>query len=165
MFKEKDTVVYSTSGVCEITAIKEMEFRGKQVKYYVLQPLNSSGSTVFVPVDNPKLTAKMKQVLSKDEINSMLNDKTQYLTWVEERKERAEKYAAVISEGNKRELLCMLHMLYKAKLEAESCGKKQYTTDKRLMDLAEKIVGDEFSYVMEMPSKGVAQFVYEKMEG
>ncbi len=163
MFKVDDTVVYGTSGVCRVSEVREMDFHGKTVKYYVLSPLNSAGSTVFVPVDNDLLTAKMKKVLSKDEISSMLEDKTSYLPWIEERKARAEKYAAVISGGDKRELLCMLRMLYKAKLDAECEGKKQYVTDKRLMTLAEKIVGDEFSYVMDIPNTGVARFVYEKM--
>lgn len=107
MFKVNDTVVYGASGVCEITEIREMEFRGKTVKYYVLKPLNSAGSTVFVPIENEKLTAKMKRVMSKDEINSMLKDKTGYLPWVEERKTRAEKYAEVIFAGYQRGAVCI----------------------------------------------------------
>lgn len=161
MFEVNDTVVYGASGVCEITELREMKVGGRSAMYYVLRPLNAGSSTVFVPVDNPTLTAKMQKVMSRDEASSMLDDKTQYLDWVEERKLRAEKYSAVISGGDKKEILCMLRMLYGEKLRAESQGKKQYITDKRLMTIAEKIVGDEFSYVMDLPRDGVARYVYE----
>ena len=161
MFKVNDTVVYGVSGVCEIEELREMNIGGKSATYYVLRPLSTGSSTVFVPVDNPKLTAKMQKVMSRDEASSMLDDKTQYLDWVEERKLRAEKYSAVISGGDKRGILCMLRLLYGEKLRAESQGKKQYITDKRLMNIAEKIVGDEFSYVMDLPREGVAKYVYE----
>lgn len=164
MFNVKDTVVYGASGVCEICELREMNVGGRTAVYYVLQPINSAGSTVFVPVDNPALTARMKKIMSKAEIISLLKDGTQYLDWIEERKQRAEKYSAVISGGDKREILCMLRMLYGEKLRAESRGKKQYITDKRLMTIAEKIVGDEFSYVMDLPKEGVARYIYEQME-
>ena len=161
MFKVRDTVVYGASGVCEIAELREMKVGGKQATYYVLRPINAEGSTVFVPVDNQKLTDKMRRVMSRDEISAMLGDRTQYLDWVEERKQRAEKYTEVISGGDKREILCMLRMLYEEKLRAESQGKKQYITDKRLMTIAEKIVGEEFSSVMDMPKEGMARYVYE----
>lgn len=163
MFNVKDTVVYGASGVCEICELREMKVGGRTATYYVLQPVNSVGSMVFVPMDNPTLTDRMKKVMSKAEICDLLRDSTPYLDWVEERKQRAEKYSAVISGGDKRELLCMLRMLYEEKLRVESQGKKQYITDKRLMTIAEKIVGDEFSYVMDLPREGVARYIYEQM--
>lgn len=163
-FSVSDTVVYGTSGVCAISEIKEIPFHGRPTEYYVLRPLNSAESTVFVPVENEALTSKMKRVMSRSEIDSLLRDKTEYVPWIEDRRERAEKYSAVISGGSKREILCVLRQLYKAKEDAEARGKKQYVSDRRMMTLAEKLVSDEFSYVMELPKVNVAQYIFRRAE-
>lgn len=164
MFNVNDTVVYGASGVCVISEVKEMEVHGFARAYYVLDPVDSAASRVFIPVENKNLTSKIKRIMSKDEAISMLNDKTSYAPWVEERRERAEKYSEIISGGDKREILSVMRMLYGAKLKAESEGKKQYIADKRIMNLAEKIIGEEFSYVMDMPKGNIAQYIYERME-
>ncbi len=166
MFKVGDTVVYGAAGVCRISELRKMSVVGKSATYYVLSPINSTSSTVFVPVDNTRLTDKIKKVMSKEEIDTMLRDKTDYVEWIADRKERAEKYPSIIADGDKRRILCMLRLLYGEKLKMEGQGKKQYITDKRLMELAERIIGDEFSYVMtDIPKNGVAKYVFDRMSG
>ncbi|MGN1097541.1 MAG: CarD family transcriptional regulator, partial [Clostridia bacterium] len=125
MFNVNDTVVYGTAGVCVVSEVKEMAVRGTERAYYVLSPVDSTASRVFVPVENENLTAKMKRIMSRDEADSMLKDKTQYVPWIEDRRERSEKYSQIISGGDKREILSVLRVLYDAKIKAESAGKKQ----------------------------------------
>ncbi len=166
MFNIGDTVVYGATGVCRISDMRKMSVIGKQAAYYVLNPINSPSSTVFVPIDNSRLTDKIKRVMSNEEIDTMLSDKTDYVEWVDDRKARAEKYASIITDGDKQQILCVLRLLYKEKLKMEDQGKKQYISDKRLMELAERIIGDEFSYVMtDIPKHGVARYVFERMSG
>ncbi len=163
MFDVNDTVVYGTSGVCVISEIQEMQMMGKRRTYYVLKPIDSSAAKVFVPMENESLTAKMKRVMSRAEAEQLLGDRELSVRWIEDRHEREEKYSEIISGGDKKKILSVLRLLYAEKLRAESLGKKQYAADKRVMAIAEKIIGDEFCYVMKLPKGGVAKYIYEKM--
>lgn len=169
MFNVSETVVYGTAGVCVISEIKEMSAPGVKgkgcsaAKYYVLRPLESPTSQLYIPTDNELLTSKIKHIMTKDEADDMLSDTTDYVPWIEERRARAEEYSKIISGGDKRQVLSVLRLLYGAKVEAESQGKKQYIADKKNMDLAEKVIGEELSYIYELPRHSIAKYLYEKM--
>ena len=69
-----DKVTYGIHGLCELTDIKEMLFAGKVEKYYVLTPISDNRSTVFVPCDNGILVARMKRLLRKSEILTLIKN-------------------------------------------------------------------------------------------
>lgn len=169
MFNVSDTVVYGTAGVCSISEVREMSMPGKSGqgkaprKYYVLTPLESHTTQFFVPVDNELLTAKMKRIMTKSEADAMLKDRIDYVPWIDERRTRAEEYSKIIFGGDTRQIFSVMRQLYAAKVEAESLGKKQYVTDKRNMDLAERVIGEEFSYVYELPRQGIAKYIFEDL--
>ena len=55
----KEKVVYGTTGVCVVDSIEQKKI-GRNIKqYYVLKPVAQSTSTVFLPVDNEELLAKL----------------------------------------------------------------------------------------------------------
>ena len=60
----QDTVLYGQSGVCRIADIAEKDVGGGLRAYYVLQPVFEESATIFVPVGNEALTAKMRRVMS-----------------------------------------------------------------------------------------------------
>ena len=169
MFNVSDTIVYGTAGLCSISEVREMSMPGKsgQVKtprkYYVLTPLESDTTHFFVPVDNELLTARMKRIMTKAEADAILKDRIDYVPWIDERRIRSEEYSKIISGGDTRQIFSVMRQLYAAKVEAEGLGKKQYVTDKRNMELAERIIGEEFSYVYELPRKGIAKYIFEEM--
>ena len=57
----QDTVLYGQSGVCRIADIAEKDVGGGLRAYYVLQPVFEESATIFVPVGNEALTAKMRR--------------------------------------------------------------------------------------------------------
>ena len=63
MYKIGTVVVYGSEGVCEITEITSMKFANSENEslYYVLSPVSSRGSKVFVPCDNEALVSKMQK--------------------------------------------------------------------------------------------------------
>lgn len=67
-FQVNDSVLYGAEGVCRITDICEQDFMGERAMYYVLKPVYGATSTVFVPVNNERLKAKMRRILSAEEI-------------------------------------------------------------------------------------------------
>ena len=73
-FSRGDYVVYGTSGICMIEDIRLMKFAMDSEKstYYVLKPESSDSSVVYVPAKNEKLMSKMREVMTKDEIDSLL---------------------------------------------------------------------------------------------
>ena len=60
------------SGVCRISEITENLFDGKKVKYYVLTSVGNRDSVVYVPSFNEKLVAKMRKVLTPQEIYDII---------------------------------------------------------------------------------------------
>ena len=66
----QDTVLYGQSGVCRIADIAEKDVGGGLRAYYVLQPVFEESATIFVPVGNEALTAKMRRVMSEAEITA-----------------------------------------------------------------------------------------------
>ncbi|MBR2714935.1 MAG: CarD family transcriptional regulator, partial [Ruminococcus sp.] len=62
MFAVGDTVIYGSVGVCKISDITENKLTGVVRKYYVLKQIDSYESVIYVPVDNEKLTSRMRCV-------------------------------------------------------------------------------------------------------
>ena len=72
MFQRGETVLYGSEGVCRIAEIQEMKIGRTKAEYYVLKPVYRESATIYVPVDNPTLVARMKHVLSQQEIDRLL---------------------------------------------------------------------------------------------
>ena len=72
MYQIGDKVCYGTEGVCSIVRIQEMKVGGAKGKYYVLRPIYRESATVYVPLDNERLIARMRPVLSQQELEALL---------------------------------------------------------------------------------------------
>ena len=72
MFNIGELVMYGSEGVCRISAICEESFGGASARYYELIPEYRANTSVLVPVDNEKLTAKMHPLLTPDEAESYI---------------------------------------------------------------------------------------------
>ena len=71
-YSVNDTVLYGAEGVCRVAEIIQRDFGSGTVDYYVLRPVYNENSTIFVPVNNPALTDKIRRVLSADEIREII---------------------------------------------------------------------------------------------
>ena len=72
MIAENEMVLYGSHGVCRVAGTVTREFDGKEALYYVLEPVFTGAFTVFVPVDSPAVSAKMRRILTSDEIHEMI---------------------------------------------------------------------------------------------
>ena len=73
MHKVGEKIMYGANGLMEIVDVRTETIADEPRKYYVLQELNSrSASQTFVPVDNKKLVASMRPLLTKSEIEQLL---------------------------------------------------------------------------------------------
>ena len=77
MFQMGQALTYGASGICRFDGIISQKSGKKIVWYYVLKPVYNQGSTVFVPVDNEKLVARIRPVLSQQEVMDMIHGLSQ----------------------------------------------------------------------------------------
>ncbi len=165
MFKENDIVTYGINGVCKVVAIEEKNLTGVKKSYLILKPLNGDKSTIYVPIDNEDLLSKIKKLLSEDEINklidSMPNEKA---LWIDDEGERKERYRQIIADGDHSELIRMIKAIYFEKKDREEKRKKLHISDERFLKEAEKILYDEFQYVLNLSEKNLMTYIFSRIE-
>ncbi|MBO4288855.1 MAG: CarD family transcriptional regulator [Lachnospiraceae bacterium] len=158
--KVNDVVVYGTDGVCRITEITKKPFRDREVTYYVLKPLFKQSSTIFVPVDCEKLTAKMHKALSSDEILALIQSlPDQDTMWIEDEAERKVRYKEILLSGDRLQLIRMIKALYFHQEEQRAVGKKLHISDDNFFKEAQRLLHDEFSAALGIPRDEILNYI------
>lgn len=164
-FQVNDTVLYCSHSVCKIEEISEQEFNGKKLQYYVLKPVYDKNSTIFVPVHNPVLTAKMRPILSAEKIYALIQSMpNEPLIWVEDENLRKERYKAIIANGNCEELVALIRTIYLHQQAQKEKGKKLHVSDEHFLKDAEKMLHDEFAYVLKIKPDQVLPFIMKQIK-
>ena len=159
-----EVVLYGTDGVCRISEITEKKFGKETVRYYVLSALYRSSSVIYVPVGNEKLEAKMRDILSKEDIDALITGLPgEESIWIENEPLRKIKYKEIITGGDRRNLFRLIKTLYEHRENQESSGKKMHMTDERFMKDAEKILYDEIAHVMGIDHRDVVGYITDKI--
>ena len=165
MFKIGDVVVYSTSGVCEVCEITTKTFGNAQFEYYVLKPVYKENSEVFVPKNNTELTSKMRQILTRQEIISLIKSMPDESDiWIDDENQRKSYYKQLIANGDRTGLIRLIKTLFNYKEKQKNAGRKLHTTDEKFLKDAEKILYDEFAYVLNISQKEVIPFIAGELE-
>lgn len=164
MFNINDTILYGSHGICKIEDITEQKFGKEKDLYYVLHPVNNLSSTIYVPVNNDKLTAKMRHILSEEEINDLITAMPDETTqWIENKSERSERFKSILLSGDRREIIKLIKTIYNHKEELKTIGKKLHASDEQFFREAEKILYDEFSLVLNIRYDQVLPFIIKKI--
>jgi len=159
-----EIVLYGTDGVCRVTEITEKKFGKETAKYYVLSALYRNNSVIYVPVGNEKLEAKMRDILSREEIDSLIAEvPNEASIWIENEPLRKIKYKEIITGGDRRDLFRLIKTLYEHRINQENSGKKMHMTDERFMKDAEKILYDEIAHVVGIDHHDVVGYISEKI--
>lgn len=154
MFKVNDVIIYGTQGVCQIVGVEEKTVSGVKKNYFVLKPVNDSGSTIFAPTDNGYVLKKMRRLLSKTEINKLVDSMPdEEVVWIKNDNDRKEHYQKILTSGDHVELIKMIKAIYAHKKEREAEGRRLHMVDEHFFKEAEQILYNEFQYVLKMNSK------------
>lgn len=165
MFKIDDIVAYGTNGVCKIVEVEEKNIMGITKTYLVLKSLNGDKSTYYVPCDNKNLLGKMRKLLSQDEINQLIDSMPKEKNlWIDDERERKACYAKIISDGNHSKLIRMIKALHSEKTTRESNGKKLHISDEKFLKDAEKILYNEFKYVLNLSEQDLMSYIFTRIE-
>lgn len=162
MFKVGNMVIHPNAGVCCIEDIRLEKFIEEQM-YYVLKPIyDNSHSKIYVPVENPKI--HLRKVLSKDDINQMIkNVSLQQQLWVENDSKRNEIFNKVLQSGQHTDIIQLIVEIHMKQLEKRAQNKKLHIADLKIMNLAEKMIHEEFAYALDLNVEDVAQYIMQEL--
>lgn len=160
MFQVNDMVVYGSQSVCTITEISERKIGRERVLYYALHPVFDSKSAVFIPCSNDGLTAKMRPILTQEQVDALLVSlRSESLPWVENESARKEQYGEILKSGDRLALARLIRALYLHKQRQKKVGKKLHVCDELLLDRAQKLLNEELAYVLKIQPSEVPTFI------
>ena len=164
MRKIGDVVLYRTAGLCLVSDIRTESFSGQAEEYYILKPCADEKSVVYIPLNNTVLCEKMHTLLSREEILSLI-DSFPFLeiSWQENDKRRSEEFRAVIESGDRHRVAGVIKTIFKHRLELEEKGKKLRSSDEILFHQAQKLLFEEFSFVLDIPTEELPGFIEKRL--
>lgn len=149
LFHSGDYVVYGIYSVCSITGTTEKEIGGNRLRYYVLKPVFQQNSTVFIPVENRKLTARLHRVLTRPELERLVDSMAdQQPIWAENENERRALFQKILSEGDRIGMMRLAKTLYDRQQERLAKGKRLHQSDEHFFREADRLLCDEFAFVL-----------------
>lgn len=157
-----DTILYGVHGVCKVTAIEEKNLSGSSSEYYVLKPVQDDKSTVFIPVDNEKLCARMRELLSSEQVRELIATMPGEQTiWDDNDMLRRQRFKEILLSGERSELIQLIKTLHERTEAQKEKGRKLPAADERFMREAENLLYGEFAYVLDIPQEEVLPFIME----
>ncbi len=164
MYAVNDTILYGTLGVCRIEGIRRETIGGASHEYYVLKPMVSNRSTIYVPTDNETLVDRMRPILSADESCSLIRSIPKLdALWIENEAERKEAYQELMHQGNPTVLVQIVKALYLQQQRQHAKGRKLHIADQHFFKLAEKLLYEEFAVSLQIELDQVQPFIQEQI--
>ena len=164
MYKIGDKIMYGASGVMTIVDIRDESFADVTRSYYVLRPtLAKSDSFTFVPTENEQLVSAMRQLLTKDEIMSLLHSASELppIDWVQENRARQDYFKRVLESGDRAKIISMIRAINESALRREAEGKKNFITDENIKAKALKLLQSEIAVVFDISEDEAKEYLLQ----
>lgn len=130
------------------------------MEYYVLEPSEQPGTRFYVPTQNPAAAAKIKTILTKEELLALLRSpQVRQDVWIEDENRRKQCYRDLISGGDRAAILSMVHALHRYRQTQQEVGKKLHLCDEGFLRDAQRLLSSEFSLVLEIPPEEVGSYI------
>lgn len=164
MYQVGAQVMYGIHGVCQITELEEQTVDRKKILYYVLEPKDQPGAKYYVPTHNKVVVDKLRPIMGREELQRMLSsDEVRKDAWIQDENQRKQRYRELISSGDRKQLVCMVHTLHQHKKAQAAAGRKFHLCDENFLRDAEKLLSSELSLVLEIPQDQVGGYVRQAM--
>lgn len=148
LFKIGDTVVYGAQGICKIDSVETKLIGRQKQDYYVLKPIFNQNTSVFVPVDNEALTAKMLSALTKAQINGLAKKVTDIeVIKASDENQKRELYKSILSSSNRERLVSLIKTIRFERDTRREAGKKLNISDEQTLRKAESLLYNEIAFV------------------
>ena len=157
-FQVNQKIVYPSQGVGNIVEIQERMFRDKKVKYYVIY-LDVSDMTVMIPVEKCDELG-VRPIVSAEKAQKALDSMGEAIEPVtSDWKQRYQMNLDLLKKGTVEDIASIVRCLYH-----RSKIKDLPIQERKLYDSAKKLLEDEISVAMGMPSKEVETLIHTKLE-
>ena len=87
----------------------------------------------------------------------------EYAGWIDDERLRKEKFKELVSRADTFELIQLIKTLLKHKEDVLARGKKMHMVDERMLQDAEKIICDEFAYVLGIAPDAVPEYIQREI--
>ena len=165
MFQVNDIVRYGINGVCRITEVMVRAVGKEQKEYLVLRPVHDARSTLFVPLDNGLLIGKMQQVLAKETVLELIQAMpTMQTPWIADEAGRKSYVREAMASEDRKQLVGLIQMIDNRERELHTVGKKLRYDDEKALRSAEKLLYDEFGYVLGIKHEQVLDYIKESAQ-
>lgn len=163
IFSVGDMVMHPSEGVCTIGELRRMDMSGAKRTYYILKPATEkSSSTVYMPVARGNTV--LRRLLGHQDILDLIHRSGEYAgLWIEDSKQRKEAFTKILSEGNYAKIIRMMAEIHEQRALREREGKKPCATDEAILSEAERLVHQEFSYVLRLSAGETAAFICREL--
>ncbi len=160
MFTVGENIIYGSSGICKIIEITENNLTGTMHEYYVLQPVDTDKSVIYVPVDNEKLVLRMRNVPTKNELREILKDADcESIDWIENSLERVQTYRRILADGDIKTNITLLRTLHLRNLSVLEKGRHLPSSDERIYKDCLRLITSEFASIMHMEHDDVIKLI------
>ena len=160
-----DQVLYGAHGVCSIAAIETRRIEKKMVEYYVLEPVDGAGSRFYVPTQNEAAVAKLRSVLSEQQVRQLLaSHAVRQDAWIEDEGLRKQRYKELICSDDRAALVSMVRSLYRHREQQTAAGRKFHLCDENFLRDAQKLLGSEFAIALQISESEVGDVVKSALE-
>jgi CarD family transcriptional regulator len=149
MYKIGDYIVKSMNGVCRIENISYLDIPGadRNKMYYLLIPLEDNKGKIYAPTD--VIDASTRAVMSEEDAWKLIDKMPEVEEmWIENDKQRQEKYKEVVKKCEPEALVGIIKMAYEHKNKRMIQGKKNTVVDERYFQIAENNLYSELGFVL-----------------
>ena len=162
-----EIIVYGSNGVCKIDDIKETSFFKEAPKpYYFLSPLFvKSSSVIYVPLDNPAQTDKIKPIMTKKEADEFVKSlPVTGMEGIEDRNKRKDAFTKILSSGTRSEIAALIELIMSHKKLLEAEGRKLNAQDERAMAEAMRRIDNELAVIRGVDPSEIQREIFGMIE-
>ena len=165
MYEIGEMVLYGIHGICTITGIERLRFGKDRANYYVLEPREQPGSKFYVPVANEAAVAKLRSLLSREELLALLHSEdVRHYPWIPDENQRKLRFRELINSGDRAQLMGMIGALHRHRREQLAAGRKFHQFDENFLNDAQKLLNAEFALVFDLEPAAVSSFILRELE-
>jgi len=163
MYSIGDTVMHPSEGVCAITDIRTMQFSGAAREYYILTPsMEKSSSTVYMPVERGN--SVLRRLLSRADILALIKESTvRDFKWIADNKLRKDAFTKLLHSGDIAGIIRMISEIHAHSTQRVAEGKKPCASDESIMTEAQRLLHQEFSYVLRINQDDTVAFIRKEL--
>ena len=165
MFSEGDYVVCGNKGVFIVDSISALDIAGPEPEdYYILKPVYSHGSTVYISVDSAD--DNLRAVLTKKEADKLVKSMPSVPVIVVDNDKQLEgEYKSCIRSNNATDLVRLLKTIYQRREARFAAGRKETALDAKYFRLAGDNLYGELAISLNIPREEVEGYIDSKVSG